>query len=85
MFLPKFAPDQIASVLAIHFEGEPVVKPVPSVRKKVSISSGNPIAETDLLTDGDVNTKWQASFGQTKISLDIDLEKPVTIQSVSGD
>jgi len=83
ILLPKFAPDNIASVVAIQFEGEPLVQPIPSLGKEVVASSAENSITTNLLTDGDTSNKWQAAIGQKSAILEIDLEKPATVQCIS--
>jgi alpha-L-fucosidase len=83
ILLPKFAPDNIASVVVIRFEGEPLVQSIPSLGKKVVASSAGNTMTTNLLTDGDASNKWQAAAGQKSAILEIDLEKPVTVQGIS--
>ncbi|MEI6143579.1 MAG: alpha-L-fucosidase, partial [Mariniphaga sp.] len=58
--LPNYAPEKIASVVAIQFEGEPVVLPIPSLGKKVIASSTEDNNNTTRLTDGDPKTVWKA-------------------------
>lgn len=81
--LPAFAPDKIASVVAIQFEGEPVVMPIPSHRKKVSISSSEDEIMNVNLTDGDPKTVWKAARGEKNATIELDLEKPTSIQCLS--
>ena len=81
--LPNYAPDKIASVVAIQFEGEPVVLPIPSQGKKVIASSTEENNSTTRLTDGDPKTIWKAVKGEKSATLEIDLEKQVAIQCLS--
>jgi alpha-L-fucosidase len=81
--LPEFSPDKIASVVAIHFEGDPIVQPIPSLRKKVLASSSDNLFPANLLTDGDADTYWMAEGRNQEATLEIDLEKFLTIQSIS--
>ena len=81
--LPNYAPDKIASVVAIQFEGEPVVLPVPSQGKKVIASSTEENNNTTQITDGDPKTIWKAVKGEKSATLEIDLEKLVAIQCLS--
>ena len=81
--LPNYAPDKIASVVAIQFEGEPVVLPIPSQGKKVIASSAEEGNNTSRITDGDPKTTWKAVKGEKSATLEIDLEKQVAIQCLS--
>ncbi len=81
--LPAYAPDKIASVLAVEFEGEPVVLPVPSKGAKITASSTGENGEVSLINDGDPKNKWQAVKGEKTATLEIDLGKPVAIQCLS--
>jgi alpha-L-fucosidase len=81
--LSNYAPDKIASVVAIQFEGEPVVLPIPSQGKKVNATSTDEGNNTSRITDGDPKTIWKAVKGEKSATLEIDLEKQVTIQCLS--
>jgi len=81
--LPAFAPDKIASVISVEFEGEPVVMPVPSQGAKVTASTTGDGGNASFITDGDPKNRWQATSGEKSASLEIDLGKPATIQCLS--
>jgi alpha-L-fucosidase len=81
--LPAYAPDKIASVVAVEFAGEPVILPIPSQGVKVNASSIEAGSNASALTDGDPKTKWQAAKGEKAATLEIDLGIQVTIQSLS--
>lgn len=81
--LPNYAPDKVASVLAIEFEGEYKVKPIPSADKKIVASSSNDVANLVKLTDGSPTAGWKAAKDQKSASLEIDLEKAISIQCLS--
>ena len=81
--LPAFAPDKIASVLAIDFEGGPVVMPVPSQGAKVTASTTAEGRNVSFITDGDPKNRWQAAKGEKAATLEIELEKPAAIQCLS--
>ncbi len=81
--LPAYAPDRIASVVAVEFIGEPDVLPVPSLGAKVNATSSAEICNPANLTDGDLKSKWEAAEGENAAMLDIDLGEPVTIQCMS--
>lgn len=81
--LPAYAPDKIASVVAVEFEGEPVVMPVPSEGAKVTASTTAEGGNVSFITDGDPKNRWQAANGEKSATLEIDLGKPATIQCLS--
>jgi alpha-L-fucosidase len=81
--LPAYAPDKIASVIAIEFDGEPVVMPVPSQGAKVTSSSTAEGGNVSFITDGDPKNRWQAASGEKSATFEIDLGKPATIQCLS--
>jgi len=81
--LPSYAPDKIASVIAVEFEGKPNVLPVPSKGAIVTASSVAEGSQTTFLTDGDPKNVWRASGGEKTATLDIDLGKPAEIQCLS--
>jgi alpha-L-fucosidase len=81
--LPAYAPDKIASVIAVNFDGEPVVMPVPSQGAKVTSSSTAEGGNVSFITDGDPKNRWQAASGEKSATLEIELEKPATIQCLS--
>jgi alpha-L-fucosidase len=81
--LPSFAPDKIASVMAVEFEGNPVVQPIPSQGAKVSATSTGEASQTNFVTDGDPKNVWRAAKDEKSATLEVDLEKPATIQCLS--
>ncbi len=81
--LPSYAPDRIASVVAIDFEGTPNVLPVPSQGAPVSASSAAVAGQNTWLTDGDPKKTWRAAKNERSVTLDIDLGKPVSVQCLS--
>ena len=81
--LPAYAPDKIASVVAVEFVGQPAILPIPSQGVKVNATSTNEESNTKSLTDGDPKTKWQAAKGEKTATLEIDLGTPVAIQCLS--
>ena len=83
IMLPSYAPDKIASVVAVEFEGNPTVQPVPSQGAKVTASSIDELSSANYTTDGDPKNKWQAAKGEKSATLDIDLGKPVSVQCLS--
>ena len=81
--LPAYAPDKIASVIAVEFEGEPVILPIPSQGAKVTASSTGAGVNTFAITDGDPKTKWQAAKGEKSATVEMDLGKPIAIQCIA--
>lgn len=81
--LPAYAPDRIASVVAIDFEGVPNVLPVPSQGVPVSASSSADVNQNNWLTDGDPKKTWRAAKNDRSVTLDIDLGKPMPVQCLS--
>jgi alpha-L-fucosidase len=81
--LPAYAPDKIASVVAVEFSGEPVIQPIPSQGVKAVTSTTGEGSGTKAITDGDPKSKWQAAKGEKSASIELDLGKPTAIQSFS--
>lgn len=81
--LANYAPDKMASVVAIQIEGEPVVQSIPSASKMVVASSSDDVAKLRTLTDGDPKAGWKAAKGEKTATLEIDLGAPTAIQSLS--
>ncbi len=81
--LPAYAPDKIASVVAVEFVGEPVVPAVPSQGAKALVSSTAEGTSAIAITDGDPKSKWQAAKEEHSSTVEIDLGKPTAIQCIS--
>ncbi|MFY7867473.1 alpha-L-fucosidase [Roseateles sp.] len=81
--LPSYAPDKVDSVLALEFDGEPMVLPAPSAGKRVTVSSADPSSNLRKLTDGEPSFAWKAAEGVHTAMLKIDLDEPVSIQSMA--
>jgi len=81
--LPAYAPDKIASVVAVEFEGKPEVQPAPSQGTKVIASSTADGTQTSFLTDGDPKNIWRAVKGEKSATLEIDLGKTVSVKCLS--
>jgi len=77
--LPSYAPDKIASVVAIEFEGEPGVIMAPSIGKMVRATSSGEGFYPNSLTDDNMLTVWKGANGSQMDSLEIDLNKTYTI------
>jgi len=81
--LPAYAPDHIASVVAVEFVGEPVIQPIPSQGAAAKVSSTAEGTNSQAITDGDPKTKWQAAKTEKSASVEIDLGKPTSIECIS--
>jgi alpha-L-fucosidase len=81
--LPSYAPDKIASVIAVEFEGNPVVLPVPSDKANVKASSTVEGSHPSMLTDGDPKNVWRAASGEKSATLEIELKESAAIQCLS--
>ena len=81
--LPSYAPDKISSVIAIEFEGEPQVSPLPSAGKTFIASSTDSLTNINSLNDGNPNTNWRAKKGSTTASLEVDLGEILSINAFS--
>ena len=79
IYLPNYAPDKIASVIAIEFEGEPKVIPMPLAGKQITASSTKEGTKTSNLNDNDPKNKWQSAVGDTLAWVQVDLNTPLSI------
>jgi alpha-L-fucosidase len=81
--LPAYAPDRIASVIALDFEGEPDVLPVPSQGAAVVVSSSAEGLQSGWITDGDPKKVWRAAKTDRSVEISVDLGKPVEVACLS--
>jgi len=81
--VPNYAPDKVASVVAIQIVEEPIIQPIPSAGKNVVASSSEDDAKLVQLTDGSPNSGWIAAKGEKSATLEIDLGAPTSIQCLS--
>jgi alpha-L-fucosidase len=81
--VPLFAPDKVAYVIAIDFEGEPKVLTIPTSKKIAMVSSIDSSTKAQAITDGDPNTKWKAVKGNRKATIEIDLGANFMIESLA--
>jgi alpha-L-fucosidase len=81
--LPAYAPDKIASVVAVEFDGKPNVQSVPSQGAKVIASSTGEGSQTSFVTDGDPKNRWQAAKTEKSATIEIELQKSAAIQCLS--
>ena len=85
IYLPKQAPDSVASVIKLEVAEEPVVEPIASFNKKLiatSQSSKNPITAAQ---DGDATQYWEAAAEDKNAYLEYDLGKPTLIHALAVD
>lgn len=84
--LPKQVPDTINTVVVVDFAGEPVVTPSPTAGKSATASSQKSEASgAKNLTDNNRLTRWEAATGERTASLEMNLEKPMTIATIIVD
>ena len=81
--LPASAPDTIASVIAVNFEGTPEVLTIPTTGKTVLVSSKDNTSKVEFITDGDPKTKWAAAKGEKEARLEIDLGVAYSITAMA--
>ena len=81
--LPAYAPDKVASVVAVEFVGEPIVSPPPAANKLATVSSNDSASNASYLTDGDPKTKWAAAKGEKNATLEIDLGAAYNINALA--
>ena len=81
--LSTYSPDKIAAVIAIQFDGEPIVQSVPSTGKKVTVSSSEEDGKAIAITDGSPGGGWRAAKGQKTATIEVDLEAPIAIQTLA--
>lgn len=77
--LPKDAPNPVISVVAVEFEGEPKVLPVPTTGKTGIASSEDSSAVVSNLFDGDPKDRWMPKKGVNKAWVEVDLGKDTEI------
>jgi len=81
--LPAYAPDPISSVIAVEFEGIPVVQGIPSQGAKLTATSTSEGLVAGNINDGDPKNKWQAAKGEKSATIEIDLGSKASIQCIS--
>ena len=81
--LSTYSPDKIAAVIAIQFDGEPIVQSIPSTGKKVTVSSSEEDGKAIAITDGSPGGGWRAAKGQKTATIEVDLEAPIAIQTLA--
>ncbi len=81
--LPAYAPDKMSSVIAIEFEGEPIVLPLPTFGKSINVSSIDSLSSSKNLNDGNPTTVWRAKKSENKAVLEIDLGEILSLNAMS--
>jgi alpha-L-fucosidase len=81
--VPSAAPDPLASVLVLELDGEPVVRPLPTVGA-VATSTQTP-ADTGKVFDGTGAARWRAPADVRDAVLEIALTAPDTLAAVGLD
>jgi alpha-L-fucosidase len=81
--LLNYAPDKIASVIALEIEGEPIVNSIPSAGKKVIVSSSSDATKIITLTDSSPNAGWSAAKDEKTATLEIELDKTTSVQCLA--
>lgn len=83
--LPKQVPDTLNTVVVVEFRHEPVIAPSPVFGKTISASSENSPSTLKNLLDGNRLTGWEAAKGERKATLELNLEKEMTISTMIVD
>jgi alpha-L-fucosidase len=81
--VPAFGPDAVSSVIAVEFEGEPTVLPIPTLNRIVTVSSMDSTSQSKSLTDGEPSTIWKAAVGSKSATIEIDLGTAVNIEALA--
>ena len=81
--LPSSAPDSLISIIAVQFEGEPKVLPVPTADRKVKVSTTDVKTSEINLTDGNPKSKWRAKEAVKSASIEVDLGNPTSVQCLA--
>lgn len=83
LHLPNYSPDRISAVIAIEFEGEPKVLPLPMEGKKITSSSTKEGTTVSNINDGDPKNKWEPISSDAMPWVQVDLLKPTSINGFS--
>ncbi len=81
--VPAQAPDSLLSIIAVEFEGEPDVLPVPTRGKTPVVSSVDTSAAVANLFDCNPKTSWKPVAGENKAWIEVDLGEEVIIENFS--
>jgi alpha-L-fucosidase len=78
--LPAAAPDRVDSVIALQFEGEPAVLPIPSMGRPGRASSVlDSNSGPEKAFDGTPDTRWRAAKDQRTGWLEVTFDKPARV------
>ena len=81
--VPGQAPDGILSIVALEFEGDPQVLPIPTAGKTGTASSVDATASVASLFDGDPKNAWKTAEGETTGWVEVDLGEDMKIGNFS--
>ena len=81
--VPAQAPDSLLSIIAVEFEGDPVVLPVPTKGKTPVVSSVDTSTTVANLFDGNPKSPWKPVAGENKAWIEVDLGEEVAIENFS--
>lgn len=81
--VPAVAPDTLLSVVALEFEGNPDVLPIPTAGAIAKASSVNPEKPLSNLFDGDLKNRWEPAAGEKESWIEVDLRKPTSIENIT--
>lgn len=83
--LPELAPDEIASVVVLELNEDPIAVPIASVGKTVNVSSSAVGHPAEYITDGNPIKYWEADEADTSAWMEFDLGKPTLISAFAVD
>jgi len=81
--VPAVAPDTILPIIALEFEGNPDVLPIPTSGISGKASSVNPEKPLSNLFDGDIKNRWEPAAGEKESWIEVDLGKPTAIENIT--
>jgi alpha-L-fucosidase len=81
--VPAQAPDSILSIIAVEFEGQPKVLPIPTQGKTPVASSVDTSTAIANLFDGNPKSSWKPRTGENKAWIEVDLGEEVLIGNFS--
>jgi len=83
IYLPKEAPDKVASVIKLQLTEDPIVVPIASYNKKLTASSESSKNPLKLIINGDGTQHWESSAEDSNPYLEYDLGKPTSIYALA--
>ncbi|MGV8136637.1 MAG: alpha-L-fucosidase [Mangrovibacterium sp.] len=72
-------PDSLLSIIAVDFEGEPDILPVPTKGRIPVSSSTDSLTNVINLFDGDLKNSWKPAPGENKAWIEVDLGEKISI------